>query len=73
MSVPGTRVPDKGTHRETSVVAERVIVVHVFIILRSAIQPPVIATVVDRDFVYSCSSIFSYLWGLFYCAQDIDA
>ena len=29
--------------------------------------------VVDRDFVYICSSIFNYLWGLFYCAQDIDA
>ena len=29
--------------------------------------------VVDRDFIYICSSIFSYLWGLFYCAQDIDA
>ena len=29
--------------------------------------------IVDRDFIYICSSIFSYLWGLFYCAQDIDA
>ena len=29
--------------------------------------------VVDRDYIYICSSIFSYLWGLFYCAQDIDA
>ena len=29
--------------------------------------------VVDRDFIYFCSSIFSYLWGMFYCAQDIDA
>ena len=29
--------------------------------------------VVDRDCIYICSSMFSYLWSLFYCAQDIDA
>ena len=27
----------------------------------------------QRFYIYICSSIFSYLWGLFYCAQDIDA
>ena len=29
--------------------------------------------VMDRDFIYICSCIFNYLWGLFYCAQGIGA
>ena len=27
----------------------------------------------NRDFVYICSSIFNYLWALFYCAQGAGA